>query len=81
VIVMAETYQPIGFCPGCGYKMDAGTCPECGREVPEPLAHYWGEGGFRTGVVAVGLAILVLVFSYVVVFALQLAVTRWIGAR
>ncbi|MGD8452536.1 MAG: zinc ribbon domain-containing protein [Phycisphaerae bacterium] len=27
------SYQPGGFCPHCGYAMDAGRCPECGRLV------------------------------------------------
>jgi hypothetical protein len=30
---MSAAYEPRGFCPGCGYRMDAGTCPECGRVV------------------------------------------------
>jgi hypothetical protein len=29
-----STYVPVGACPFCGYLMDAGTCPECGRYVP-----------------------------------------------
>lgn len=30
----APAYQPAGFCPHCGYAMDAGRCPECGADVP-----------------------------------------------
>jgi hypothetical protein len=30
------SYEPKGYCPGCGYRMDAGTCPECGRVVKKP---------------------------------------------
>ena len=29
-----ETRTPAGFCPHCGYPIDGGRCPECGREVP-----------------------------------------------
>lgn len=30
-------HKPTGFCPGCGYAIDPGRCPECGREVCRPL--------------------------------------------
>jgi hypothetical protein len=30
-----EPYQPQGYCPGCGYAVDPGTCPECGGVVSE----------------------------------------------
>jgi hypothetical protein len=34
-----EPHQPAGFCPKCGYAIDAGRCPECGTIVsPERLA-------------------------------------------
>src|SRR5262245_46401505 len=33
---MSETYQPTGYCPRCGYQMDAGRCPECGKAVSRP---------------------------------------------
>ena len=29
-----QGYQPSGYCPVCGYAMDAGRCPECGISVP-----------------------------------------------
>lgn len=29
-------YQPAGFCPKCGYRVDPGTCTECGRVVKRP---------------------------------------------
>lgn len=25
--------QPAGFCPYCGYRIDPGVCPECGRAI------------------------------------------------
>lgn len=28
---MNATYAPAGYCPSCGYRMDPGACPECGR--------------------------------------------------
>jgi hypothetical protein len=34
---MDAGYQPQGYCPKCGYRVDPGTCPECGRDVPRPL--------------------------------------------
>lgn len=33
---MARAYQPIGYCPACGYRLDAGLCPECGGQVVRP---------------------------------------------
>lgn len=32
----ADGYRPAGFCPCCGYRVDAGRCPECGRDVKRP---------------------------------------------
>ncbi len=29
-------YKPAGYCPKCGYRIDPGTCPECGRAVKRP---------------------------------------------
>lgn len=29
-----SSHIPAGFCPRCDYAMDAGRCPECGRDVP-----------------------------------------------
>lgn len=29
-----SSHTPAGFCPFCEYAMDAGRCPECGRDVP-----------------------------------------------
>jgi len=34
---MVSPYEPLGFCPTCGYPMDAGTCPECGKRTKSPL--------------------------------------------
>ncbi len=31
-----QAYVPQGYCPGCGYRIDPGRCPECGREVRRP---------------------------------------------
>ncbi len=31
-----STYAPAGFCPACGYRIDPGRCPECGRHVTRP---------------------------------------------
>lgn len=33
---MQPDYKPAGFCPKCGYRIDPGTCPECGRAVKRP---------------------------------------------
>jgi hypothetical protein len=30
-----ESYRPRGYCPHCGYRMDPGECPECGRVATE----------------------------------------------
>jgi hypothetical protein len=27
---MTDAYEPAGFCPRCGYRLDHGPCPECG---------------------------------------------------
>lgn len=35
--LMSESaYQPAGYCPKCGYRVDPGRCSECGREVKRP---------------------------------------------
>jgi hypothetical protein len=34
---MTSGYEPIGYCPKCGYRMDAGVCSECGARVDRPL--------------------------------------------
>lgn len=31
------TYEPAGWCPKCGYRMEPGVCPECGTVVDRPL--------------------------------------------
>jgi hypothetical protein len=31
-----SAHTPAGYCPHCCYRIDPGTCPECGRDVPEP---------------------------------------------
>jgi hypothetical protein len=28
-----NAYEPVGYCPKCGYPVDPGDCPECGTEV------------------------------------------------
>lgn len=28
---MCPAYEPAGYCQGCGYRIDPGLCPECGR--------------------------------------------------
>lgn len=33
---MTPASEPSGFCPLCGYRMNAGVCPECGNTVPQP---------------------------------------------
>lgn len=33
---MANEYEPIGYCPRCGYRIDPGQCPECGAVVARP---------------------------------------------
>lgn len=39
--VTLGAFQPAGYCPHCGYRMDPGKCPECGRIVPvEELAKF-----------------------------------------
>lgn len=34
---MDGTYEPAGFCPHCGYRVDAGVCAECGKRVSRPV--------------------------------------------
>ena len=36
MVTMTSRYQPTGYCPECGYPMDAGRCPECGKHVEKP---------------------------------------------
>lgn len=33
---MNPPYEPAGYCPKCGYRVDPGRCPECGAEVRRP---------------------------------------------
>jgi hypothetical protein len=33
---MPDQYEPAGYCPSCGYRVDPGRCPECGTEVRRP---------------------------------------------
>jgi hypothetical protein len=28
-----NAYKPAGYCPHCGYAIDPGVCPECGKNV------------------------------------------------
>lgn len=28
-----SVFEPSGYCPTCDYRMEAGVCPECGRDV------------------------------------------------
>jgi len=40
----SEPYKPAGYCPHCGYAIDPGTCPECGRTSSAARLHrvpYW----------------------------------------
>lgn len=34
---MAASYEPAGWCPKCGYRIEPGVCPECGTLVDRPL--------------------------------------------
>lgn len=33
-------YAPTGYCPKCGYRLDAGVCSECGLSVSTPLRRH-----------------------------------------
>jgi len=60
-------YQPAGYCPHCGYQVDAGRCSECGRVVTRPLRVPPGVLRRRLVIrVALGLALVgLLVTGYV----------------
>jgi len=34
---MNTAYEPRGWCRGCGYRIEAGVCPECGAANDKPL--------------------------------------------
>lgn len=39
-----NAYKPAGYCPHCGYAIDPGVCPECGKNVAADeldSAPYW----------------------------------------
>jgi hypothetical protein len=39
-----NSYNPAGYCPHCGYAIDPGVCPECGKNVAADeldSAPYW----------------------------------------
>lgn len=54
-------YRPAGYCPGCGYMLDPGRCPECGRDVVRPWRvrprayRRWRAAVVLTVVVGIGL--------------------------
>jgi hypothetical protein len=56
--VCENTYRPAGYCPHCGYPLDPGACPECGRAVPADAldAEPYARPGRRLG--ALGTVIL-----------------------
>jgi hypothetical protein len=62
--VTASSYKPRGACPHCGYRMDAGRCPECGRVIAlRELALDWHGLRRKRVVRRVGLVIIVLLLG------------------
>src|SRR5688572_29943845 len=66
---MRPPYQPAGFCPTCGYPIDAGRCPECGvycAEPPETLVNTRRSRGWRIGFLVSGGGALLLMAAILI---------------
>lgn len=59
---MDQPYRPAGYCPRCGYPLDAAPCPECGAAFAKPATRgRWQWRTVRRVAVAVGAAVALLI--------------------